>query len=157
MKERSSQIAASAFLAVALLLTGCQTTSGPGEKSSFGPIEVPPGRPGEIWVAVGGPVSNKGVHWFPEGSTLADVLDWAKLDPIAPPHKVRLVDPDGHQSVSRSMGDPRKNWSTSKSNTAHGSWCHLTGALVLAPVRKLRSNHDTQPQTNELNRVDAVQ
>jgi hypothetical protein len=56
-------------------------------------MNVPPARPGEIWV---------------EGSTLATVLDWAKIDPITPPHKVRVIDPDGHQSVVPLDGHPKE-------------------------------------------------
>lgn len=120
--------------ATALVASGCAAskhTSGGGRESSairlpndpdskgqstefvnvptFGAILVPPARDREILVMVGGgPVKNQGERWFPEGSSLASVLDWAGLDPVAPPRRVLLIDAEGHAVRCRVAGRPRR-------------------------------------------------
>src|SRR5688572_29865715 len=86
------------FVAISMLLSACQTPQPVSEGAfTFPAFQVESARTGEILVIIGGgPVTNKGKHWFPEGSTLARVLDWAGLNPVAPPRKVFLVDTNGH-------------------------------------------------------------
>lgn len=106
--------------AIAMLLSACVTSNPASDTLTFAPIKVKPARTGEILVFVGGgSVTNKGEHWFPEGSTLATVLDWAGLDPIAPPHTIRIVDTEGHAVRCRVAGRPRKE--LEQIRIAHGS------------------------------------
>ena len=96
-------------LAVAALLSACTTSQPVSDAMTFSPITVEPPRNGEILMFVaGGPVTNKGEHWFPEGSTLATVLDWAGLDPVWPPRRVRIADAEGHSVAFRVAGRPRR-------------------------------------------------
>jgi hypothetical protein len=105
------------FAAVAVLLSACETSQQASRRPpltasrplTFASVQVPPARLGQVFVIVGGgPVRNKGEHWFPEGSTLATVLDWAGLDAVAPPRNVFIVDADGHSVRCRVAGRPRK-------------------------------------------------
>jgi hypothetical protein len=98
------------FIALAVFLSACRTPDPVSATLRLAPIQVPPVRAGEILVMVvgGGPVANNGEHWFPEGSTLATVLDWAGLDSVAPPRSILLVDPAGHAVRHRVGGRPRK-------------------------------------------------
>ncbi len=59
-------------------------------------------------IVAGGPVKNKGEHWFPEGSSLASVLDWAGLSAMTPPRRVDIVSPDGHWVRCRVADKPRE-------------------------------------------------
>ena len=95
-------------LAVVTLLSACATSQPVSGPMTFSPITVEPPRDGEILVFIAeGPVTNKGQHWFPEGSTLATVLDWAGLDPVAPPRTIRVIDTAGHSVRCRVEGRPR--------------------------------------------------
>lgn len=90
------------------------------EQDKYSPIAVEPARSGEILVFVGGgPVKNQGAHWFPEGSTLATVLDWAGLDETAPPRTVRIVDPQGNTVRCRVAGRSRSELEEVK--VSHGT------------------------------------
>lgn len=93
-----------------MLATGCRSpeiysASAPKYQS----IQAPAPRNGHVFViVVGGPVKNKGEHWFPEGSSLATVLDWAGLMAESPPRRVDLVTPDGHSIRCRVAGSLRE-------------------------------------------------
>lgn len=64
---------------------------------------------GEISVIVsGGPVKNQGEHWFPDGTSLATVLDWAGVDSFGLPRNVYVVDTEGHEIRCRVLHRPKK-------------------------------------------------
>jgi hypothetical protein len=103
-------------VAIGMLLSACRTSQPVAgtpmapvpTTMNFAPIQAPPARVGEVLVLIGGgPVEHKGEHWFPEGATLATVLDWAGLDRIAPPRNVYLVDPEGNAVRYPVAGRPR--------------------------------------------------
>jgi hypothetical protein len=100
-----------------LFLSACRTAPA---VSSYPAIQVEPPRNGQILVIVqGGPVMSQGKHWFPDGVSLATVLDWAGLVSYALPHKVFIVDPDGHAVRCRVDGRPREELKQIK--VSHGT------------------------------------
>lgn len=127
------------FIAVGMLLSACRTPQPVSETLGLAPIEIPPVRAGQIFVMVGGgPVTNKGEHWFPEGSTLATVLDWAGLDSVAPPRNILLVDSEGRAVRHRVAGRPRKE--LEQVRIPHGSrivvpWDRCFGLRPNKPVQ----------------------
>jgi hypothetical protein len=100
----------SSLAAILILLNGCSAPEASlKEASNYCAIQVEPPRNGEMLVIViGGPVKNKGERWFPAGSTLASVLDWAGIDASFPPRTVRVVEADGKGVRYRVAGRPRK-------------------------------------------------
>jgi len=72
----------------------------------FGAIQVPPARDGEILVIIsGGPATNQGQHWLPEVSSLAAVLDAARLSDI--PRNVWVIESGGRAVRHRVLNRPR--------------------------------------------------
>ena len=114
------------FAGIGMIVSGCRTHPSVSEtasasvpetsKPAVSPsrivlplMQVPPSRVGAILVIISaGPVTNKGEHWFPEGATLATVLDWAGLDSVYPPRRVFVFAPDGHGVECRVAGRPRQ-------------------------------------------------
>ena len=81
----------------AILLSGC-TGLKPSvyETRQVSPIDVEAPKDGKILVIfVAGPIERKGQYWFPQGSTLASVLDFAGLYLPALPHSVWVAEADG--------------------------------------------------------------
>jgi hypothetical protein len=85
---------------------------------TFGAIEVPPARNGEILVIIaGGPASNQGQFWLPEQISLATALDLAKLSDT--PRNIWVIEADGRAVKHRVLNQPRKELEQVRIN--HGS------------------------------------
>jgi hypothetical protein len=100
-------------VAIAALSGACKGPNSTPEQTAktlkFPSIQVEPPRDGEILVIIpSGPVKKKGQLWFPQGTTLAAVLDMAGLNPVAPPRRVYVVETDGHAVRYQVAGTPRK-------------------------------------------------